>query len=483
MKLRTLTLLATILLTAAVRDPGLRYELSELTSCRSGLSIRPRVSSDGRRVFFLSSCDLVEKNSDRSMEIFAVTDGKTDQLTQGSFCQVYDLAPAPDGERVAFTSNCPYRGKNPSQGIELMVREKNGEVQVLTQSRGREIRELNWSADGRYLYFVSSANLAKDNQDNSREIFVVEFEATPPAIRQVTRTLAPRGCSHPVPAPGAVIALCDEDFPETTPAEGRNLPITIGGRKPGGNMDHNLELFSFNLEGTPRQITYTENCKNRPAVADDQARVLAFVSDCNLDRQQHPPSLPSLYIYSQDRFTVVLRNLRFEPAELDLSGDGSALAFSSGLYTERLNRGRNLEIFILRLNELRLEAPAGNGNFPPGLHLVSDFPSGSVRDPSVSADGRVVAFAANANPDRKNPEGNFEIFLARQSSGRDAPRHLDGNDDPLPDDSEDEEAMSVDEQDGWTVEEEEEQEEDQTETDTLPDPADEPLLPPGMRLP
>ena len=461
---------AAALCLAAAPALGPEWQPSPITSCRSGYSSEPHLSENGRRVIFLSSCNLLSDNSDRSIEIFDWEAGKTAQLTRGSYCQVFTLAPAPDGESIAFLSNCPYRGKNQDQGIELMMRDRKGEVTVLTRSHGQEIKELAWSADGHYLYFSSTANFTQENDDTSQEIFSLDFDATPPAFRQVSHTTRPRGCSYPVPVPGAVLALCDEDFLQTAPPEAvRGLPTLVAGRKPGGgNPDYNQELMSFSLGGEVRQLTRTAGCKNQPAVAASSGRVIALVSDCNLADPKKPGTGPTLYLYSREKFTPAIPGLVFEPRNLAMSRDGSTLVFTASLFTERQNPGHNQQVFMLRLNELKLARPLARGAFPAGLHLVSNFPTGSVRSPSVSADGRAVAFAANSNFARTNPDGNFEIVLARP---------LPASRTPEPDDSDE-----PDERAGDTVEAAPaEPEESAGETASAPEPKDEPLLPPGLR--
>jgi Tol biopolymer transport system component len=406
------SLLLALFLLAAVVDRPAPWQLQMLTACDAGVSSRPCITDDGRKVYFLSTCDLVGDNSDQSAEIFSWEAGSLEQLTRNSYCQVFDLAPAPDGERLAFISNCPYRNRNPDQGAEVMIREPDGEVKVLTRSRGMFNRDLVWSGDGRYLFFTSATNALGENPDQSSEIFLADLEAAPIALRQLSHSLAPAGCEKPAPAPAAVVARCNDDLPGTAlPEPQRGLPVVVEGRTPGGNRDRNYELFSFGLEGEVRQLTRTADCINGPPVIPANGQRIAFMSNCNFSNRQEPDDRHFLYILSGDQFRQVFPALPFEARDLRFSRDGNSIAFSAAIATKRLNPGQNQEIFLVRLNQVVIGATSP-GELPPGLLNVADFPVGGAQTPTLSADGRGVAFATNANYRRRNDDGGFEIMLA-----------------------------------------------------------------------
>jgi len=394
----------------------------QLTDCRSGVNRDPQVSPDGRRAFFISTCDLVGRNSDLSPEIFKWDRGKLTQLTDASGCSIIDLDLAPDGKRVAFISNCYFDGKNRGRSPELMTLSEEGELQILTQSFGHISRRPRWSGDGRMIAFESTANLTGENPDNSNEIFLADLTASTPELRQLSRTRAPAGCEHPNLSGRSVICRCNDDLPGTGSEEQGPGPTVIrDGRTAGANPDRNYELFILHPEAKPKQLTDTKACENGPPALDGSGRLIAFTSNCRFsaDRFSSEPrtgSTNELY-FMADELIRPFSGFAFDGKGLAWSGDGRRLAFSSTMNLNRQNRERNQEIFLLDLP--RATAEDLDGIFKKTgperwIKQLTRFSSAVSHSPRLSRDGKVVVFVSNVNLQNGNPARIPQIFMARQ---------------------------------------------------------------------
>ena len=156
---------------------------------------------------------------------------------------------------------------------------------------------------------------------------------------------------------------------------------------------------------TPRRITLTpEHATSlNPTISGDGRRVV-FETTVDLAGRD---STPQFRAYAADAstdppaFAPVAAARALAAA---VSQDGSRVAFSSAEDLTGANADRNPEIFLSdrgTLRQLTNSAPADasarlrDGNFQP----------------SISDDGRLVAFASNRDLAGTNPDGNDEIFL------------------------------------------------------------------------
>ncbi len=393
------------------------WRIIQLTSCRSGGYTDPRVTDDGRTVFFISTADLVDDNFDRSPEIYKWKRGNIKQLTRQKNCIIDDLALAPDNKRLAFASNCVFEKENTNLGTEVFIRDEKGEVSVITEGRGYLSRRPAWSPDGRYLVFESSANLEKrKNADNSNEIFLADLGDSPVSIRQISDTVPAGGCEKPAVSGTSIICRCNDDIPGTEKPEGMaDIPVTIDGRTAGGNPDRNWEIFKFYFSGKPSQLTYTQACENLPPVLSPKGRKAAFISTCNLklNEKEFPTINFELYLMTPEivrpfpGFTLAVNSMSW-------SGDGNVLALSSSLRMEDINPERNLEIFRIKMpGELSRNKNAFNEESPQKyFEPVTDFSYGTSNLPDLNEDGKVIVFVSSADYEDKNQDGSSEVFMA-----------------------------------------------------------------------
>ncbi len=215
--------------------------LRQLTDAASGSAAEPDLDSAGRRVVFSSTANYTGQNPDASREIFAMfTDGTgLRQLTDAFAADSSAPAISADGEWIAFESEADLAGQNPEGNREIfLVRFDGTDLRQLTQSASGDSRRPSVSADGARIAFDSDADLAGGNPDASREIFVVGRDGS--GLRQLTS--APAGTSQ---------------APSLRP-DGQELAFQSDADLAGRNADANTEIFLAAADGTNlRQLTDT----------------------------------------------------------------------------------------------------------------------------------------------------------------------------------------------------------------------------------
>ncbi|MDQ3906777.1 MAG: hypothetical protein M3268_00360, partial [Acidobacteriota bacterium] len=156
---------------------------------------------------------------------------------------------------------------------------------------------------------------------------------------------------------------------------------------------------------TPRRVTATpESATNlNPSLGGD-GRHMIFESTADL---AHASAAPQFLAYaadvSDDSTSFALLAASRAPAAA-ISQDGSLISFSSAEDLTGENADRNSEIFL-----------STRGRLTQLTHTTPADPSSRTRDgnfrPSISDDGRLVAFSSNRNLTGANADGSFEIFL------------------------------------------------------------------------
>ena len=166
-----------------------------------------------------------------------------------------------------------------------------------------------------------------------------------------------------------------------------------------------LASFVSQSQSTVRRITLTtdEGVNINPSVSGD-GRIIAFESTENLARAG-----------DADGFRAIRANISVDPATIfqmgrmravapAISQDGSRIAFASKDDPLGTNSDGNSEIFLFN----------GSSLFQITNTTPSD-PANRVADgsfqPSISDDGRFVAFSSNRNITLQNSDSNLEIFV------------------------------------------------------------------------
>jgi Tol biopolymer transport system component len=137
-------------------------------------------------------------------------------------------------------------------------------------------------------------------------------------------------------------------------------------------------------------------------------RFLAFGSTANLTSNLNSDgNIYDSEIFVFDRKRGAIRQItdtefpRF-PGDPRISANGRRVVF--GL--REPNRVINIVLFDVTTTEFT---------------RITDHPIGESTNASISANGRSIVFASNVDLTGENPDGNFEIFLAREGSNSSVP--------------------------------------------------------------
>ena len=161
------------------RDGG---GLVQLTDGDAGTeAAAPVIAADGSVVFFDADTDPVGANGDGSREIFRVQpDGSgTAQLTDGPEGTTSRNARCSrDGSVVVFESNADLDGTNPDGSWEVFVIRGDGTgLRAITADGSYRSDQPDVDAAGKLVAFSSTADLAGQNPEHNREIFVHDLDA------------------------------------------------------------------------------------------------------------------------------------------------------------------------------------------------------------------------------------------------------------------------------------------------------------------
>ncbi|MEJ7576156.1 MAG: Ig-like domain-containing protein [Pyrinomonadaceae bacterium] len=160
----------------------------------------------------------------------------------------------------------------------------------------------------------------------------------------------------------------------------------------------------------PRRITVTseEGISLNPSISGDGRR-LAFESTEDVAGAGGADSFRSILADISGASVSFAQASRTRAAAPAISQDGSRIAFAALADPLGSNPDGNSEIFVYDASGVRqitntspgdLSARVRNGNFQP----------------SISDDGRFIAFSSNRDPANQNSDGNYEIFLYDSSN-------------------------------------------------------------------
>lgn len=153
----------------------------------------------------------------------------------------------------------------------------------------------------------------------------------------------------------------------------------------------NATSLNPSLSGDGRHVIF-ESTANLSG-DEDGTRFRAFAADIDSD----PPS-----------FTQLAASRAPAPA---VAQDGATVALASAENLAGGNADRNSEIFL-----------SAGGRLTQLTHTTPNDQSTRARDgnfqPSISDDGRLIAFTSNRDLTGENPDGNFEIFIYETATSR-----------------------------------------------------------------
>lgn len=162
---------------------------------------------------------------------------------------------------------------------------------------------------------------------------------------------------------------------------------------------------SARTQSSLRRITNTsdEAINTNPSISGD-GRVLAFESTADVAGVGGEPSFRAIRAnVANDPATFLQLAASRAPAPA-ISQDGSHIAFASNEDPLGTNADGNSEIFLcdgVRVSQITDTLPDQNSNRSSDGNFL----------PSISDDGRFIAFASNRDLTNQNADGNLEIFI------------------------------------------------------------------------
>ena len=356
------------------------------------------------------------------------------QVTASSTHDSFAGGLSADGRLLVFTSQADHTGGNPDHSRELFLHDRaTGSLAQLTDLAAGYVHRPVLTADGSRVFYRSSYDPETD------EVVPTDVLVELDRASGVRTVLARDFVDAAVSGDGTRVALLSRQDPT------------------GGNGDGNAEIFLLDvLTGATLQVTDTlqascsglaPRCPSNllPRLDADGSR-LAFFSDYDLDASGAEASHGGIFVYDVAAETLTRATANADPA-LELSGDGSAVAFAS--YANLTGASRPspwLELFVkpglaagvvqVPGNRSFLNEPAaldhtgarfaytaapqaGQGRnaylFEVGTGVVAPLLAAPGVDDFVvdlAPDGAWASLHSRANLGGGNPDGGFEVFLA-----------------------------------------------------------------------
>jgi uncharacterized protein (TIGR03437 family) len=295
------------------------------------------------------------------------------------------------------------------------------------------------SANGRFVVFESNGDVAtektaaRNNADGNREVFIADYAQR--RIFQLTNTKnVPVAAASPTPTPSPSASPTPSPVP--TPADPAQIQIEISNNRP-------MISLAPALSGGVRVFTivFSSNAPN-PASFDGVDTGGALAADGNQELWIYQlPGVTDVNLSSgddlplQDLTTGTFTSITNTPAsrvpaagtataapfvaddnrEATISDNGNIIAFIStrNLVPSVGNTDGNPELFFFNRSTSALIQATATQDSIVGATIFSVFQT----NPSLSADGSVVAFLSSANlagnnNDDGNGHGNGEVYLA-----------------------------------------------------------------------
>ena len=363
------------------------------------------ISADGRAVAFVSSADNLSGEDDNTALNVFVRDLRADTTAlvsrasgaTGAGGDRFSDTPSisADGRFVAFFSGARnLSGEDDDASDDVFVRDLRADTTTLvsraTGPKGapgdRFSAEPSISADGRFVAFASSADNLSDEDDEFVDIFVRDLQAN-------TTTLVSRGSD----AAGAAASDGNSSAPSIS-ADGRFVAF----RSDAYNLsdadgDAFEDIFVRDLQErtttlVSRAGSAGDGNSDKPSISAD-GRLVAFESDAeNLSDEDDDPS-PGIFVRDLLASTTTFVSGAIHGGALDssISADGRHVTFEQEVNSPNgaPQPGQNIFVHDLQTNTTTFVSRASGAS-----GAAAD--AGSF-DPSISGDGRLVAFESDAD--------------------------------------------------------------------------------------
>jgi len=391
-------------------------EIQQITVTTLCENFQPTISGDGKRVVFLSNCEIIPgSNKDQNYEIFHY-DTETKrfiQITDTTRTTKFDVpennqpTTNQDGSLVAFRSSLDIlQGQNADGNPEIFL--YDAKAKSLTQLTHTLPPAINTgpslSGDGERVVFLSSADLVPgENREGKTEIFL--FEKKTGKFAQLTHIPASSPGKESVPRSVLSSAVISRDGNKVVISSEADLV-------PGENKDGASQFFIYDVaKKNITQLTHmkgnpgTMSHQHGPPALNDDATRLAFLSMSGLDHSDHEAGQPGIFLLdlSTQSITPLVKAPNCLLHNPTMNGDGTRVAFSStcDFIGENNDPGvRNEEIFLSNTTTKAITQLT---------HTLRDFN----HTPSIDRSGARIAFGSDRDIHRgSNLDENSEIFLA-----------------------------------------------------------------------
>lgn len=294
-----------------------------------------------------------------------------------------------DGSCVAFESEADLTGQNPDNNREVfLLRRPSGTITQITSDPSEDSDEPSINADCSCIAFVSDADLTGDNPTNEQQIFLYDINGG--AFTQIT---------------------FDPDDPSSEPAinaDCTRVAFQSTGDIVGPNIGDNEEVYLYNvLTATTSALTDEPSGSSTKPSINAAGNLIAFESQANINGT-NPMGTTEVYLFNTTTGTtqkITNSVLNFGSDDPSIDGLGIRIAFESRSNLNGGNPDGNREVYIFDTTTNIL------------TQITSSTVNGGSRDPSISADGMIVGFESFADLTGMNPDMSLEIFVADISSG------------------------------------------------------------------
>lgn len=385
------------------------------------------ISADGRFVAFASAADNLSDEDDRFVDVF-VRDLQTHTTTLVSRASGVagaagdDFSDTPsisaDGRFVAFVSAARnLSDEDTDAAADIFVRDLLANTTTLvsraTTATGyagdRFSAEPSISADGRFVAFGSAADNLSDEDDQHVDVFVRDLQAHTTTLVSRARYPAAGSSNEPsISADGRFVAfrsdadnLSDEDDDRIDDVFVRDLQLrttTLVSRASSGPGDGHSGRPSISADG--HLVAFESDATNLSG--DDE--------DGNRDIFLHDPASGGTALVSRAS-GVTGPAINGGALEASISADGRFVAFEAEVNgtAGEAQPGQNIFVHDLQTNTTTFVSRAGGASGAAG-----DADSFS---PSISGDGRFVAFDSEADSLSREDNDAFGDVFARDVLG------------------------------------------------------------------
>jgi Tol biopolymer transport system component len=369
-------------------------DITQITNAANRDSGAPAISADGSKIAFVSNADFTGENADGNKEVFLfdVASGAFTQVTRTTGSVNASPSISGDGSLVALHSDRDLAGNNADGNLEVFLFDvASGLFTQVTKTSGGSNTSPKISADGTRVAFESDRDLAGGNPGNNPALFL--FDISGGSFSQIATTTGATGFAHSINSDGTRVAF----------QSSANLI--------NKNPDGNVEIFLFDsATGQFTQATNTTGGVNETPSINASGTVIALISDRDLTGENSDGNR-EVFVFStaSGTSTQVTNSIGGRSVTPSISADGTRIAFVSNndLATSEVTQlGQNVdgndEIFLL-------DTVRGI------VSQVTETTGGANYAPSISADGKRIAFSSSGDTARSNSNVNGEVFLAAAS--------------------------------------------------------------------